>query len=30
MRFGGILDLTVKNKMKEILVLDEMYEKALI
>ena len=30
MRFGGILDLTVKNKMKEMLVLDEMYEKALI
>ena len=30
MRFGGILDLTVKNKMKEILVWDEMYEKALI
>ena len=30
MRFGGILDLTVKNKMKEILVLDEIYEKDLI
>ena len=30
MRFRGILDLTVKNKMKEMLVLDEMYEKALI